>query len=126
MRSFLYAATVLVLFGAGLANVTNETGLLMVSAASASLAAQTPIHAMIANTLCGEPRPAQSKRWITAWTASAQGPYPSGFALLQPDLSLVFPDPARGAADQSFRMIVRPDLWHKARSLRPDYDRPAV
>ena len=40
-----------------------------------------------------------------------QGPYPSGFALLQPDLSLVFPDPARGAADQSFRMIVRPDLW---------------
>jgi lysophospholipase L1-like esterase len=31
--------------------------------------------------------------------------------LLQPDLTLVFPDPARGAADQSFRMIVRPDLW---------------
>ena len=112
MRSLLYAATVLVLLGAGLANVTNEAaGLRMVSAASASLAAQTPINAMIANTLCGEPAPAQNKRWITAWTASVQGPYPSGFALLQPDLSLVFPDPARGAADQSFRMIVRPDLW---------------
>ena len=112
MRSILYAATVLVLLGAGLANVTNEAvGLRMVSAASASLAATTPISGMIANTLCGEPAAAQNKRWITAWTASVQGPYPSGFALLQPDLSLVFPDPARGAADQSFRMIVRPDLW---------------
>jgi lysophospholipase L1-like esterase len=112
MRSLLYATTVLFLFGAGLANVTNKTaGLRMVSAASASLAAQMPINAVIANTLCGEPAAARNKRWITAWTASMQGPYPSGFALLQPDLSLVFPDPARGADDQSFRMIVRPDLW---------------
>ena len=111
MRSFLYAATVLALLGAGLANVSNETAGLRMVSASASLAAQTPIHAMIAKTLCGEPPAAPNKRWITAWTASAQGPYPSGFALLQPDLSLVFPDPARGAADQSFRMIVRPDLW---------------
>jgi hypothetical protein len=112
MRSLLYAATVLVLLGAGLANVTNEAaGIRMVSATSASLAAEVPIHAMIAKTLCGEPAPAQNKRWITAWTASVQGPYPSGFALLQPDLSLVFPDPSRGADDQSFRMIVRPDLW---------------
>ena len=47
-----------------------------------------------------------------------QGPYPSGFALLQPDLSLVFPDPARGAADQSFRMIVRPDLWGDQARIR--------
>ena len=83
----------------------------MVSAASASLAADPSIHEMIEKTLCGAPAPARNKTWITAWTASVQGPYPSGFALLQPDLSLVFPDPARGAADQSFRMIVRPDLW---------------
>ena len=73
---------------------------------------------MIAKTLCGEPAAAQNKRWITAWTASVQGPYPSGFALLQPDLSLVFPDPARGAADQSFRMIVRPDLWGDQARIR--------
>jgi lysophospholipase L1-like esterase len=119
MRSLLYAATVLVLLGTGLANVTNEAaGLRMVSAASASLAAKTPINSMIAKTLCGEPAAAQNKRWITAWTASAQGPYPSGFALLQPDLSLVFPDPARGAADQSFRMIVRPDLWGAQARIR--------
>jgi lysophospholipase L1-like esterase len=118
MRSILYAATVLVLLGAGLANVTNEAvGLRMVSA-SASLAAKTSIHAMITKTLCTEPAPARNKTWITAWTASVQGPYPSGFALLQPDLSLVFPDPARGAADQSFRMIVRPDLWGRQARIR--------
>ena len=119
MRSLLYAATVLVLLGIGLANVTYEgAGLRMVSAASASLAAKTPINSMIAKTLCGEPAPARNKTWITAWTASVQGPYPSGFALLQPDLSLVFPDPARGAADQSFRMIVRPDLWGRQARIR--------
>ena len=119
MRSLLYAATVLLLLGAGFANVTNETtGLRMVSAARASLAAKTPINAMLARTLCGEPAPAQNKRWITAWTASAQGPYPSGFALLQPDLSLVFPEPAHGADDQSFRMIVRPDLWGDQARIR--------
>src|SRR5271157_4103382 len=112
MRSFLYAATVLVLLGAGLSNVIKEpVGFRMVSAASASLAADPSIHEMIEKTLCGAPAPARNKTWITAWTASVQGPYPSGFALLQPDLSLVFADPARGAADQSFRMIVRPDLW---------------
>jgi lysophospholipase L1-like esterase len=119
MRSILYAATVLVLLGAGLANVAHQAAWLhILPTASASLAAQTPIQAMIANTLCGEPAPAQNKTWITAWTASVQGPYPSGFALLQPDLSLVFPDPARGAADQSFRMIVRPDLWSDQARIR--------
>jgi hypothetical protein len=106
MRSFLYAATVLALFAAGLANVMHETGgLRLVSAASA------PLRGMIERALCEEPAAAPNKKWVTAWTASAQGPYPSGFALLQPDLSLAFPDPGRGADDQSFRMIVRPDLW---------------
>ena len=29
--------------------------------------------------------------WITSWTGSAQGPYPSGAAVAQPDLSFAFP-----------------------------------
>ena len=112
MRSFLYAATVLALFAAGLANVMHETGgLAPCSAASASLGASAPLQGMIERALCEESAAAPKKKWVTAWTASAQGPYPSGFALLQPDLSLAFPDPGRGADDQSFRMIVRPDLW---------------
>ena len=119
MRSLSYATTVLVLLGAGFANVANApVAFRMVSAASASLAADPSIHIMIERTLCGELAAAPNKTWVTAWTASVQGPYPSGFALLQPDLSLVFPDPARGAADQSFRMIVRPDLWGRQARIR--------
>ncbi len=90
MRSFLYAAPVLTLLAAGAINIINNP--------------QNPVFWPSARAGAG-------KKWVTAWTASMQGPYPNGFALLQPDLSLLFPDPARGASGQSFRMIVRPDLW---------------
>jgi lysophospholipase L1-like esterase len=49
--------------------------------------------------------------WAAAWSASAQGPFPHGRETAQPDLTTVFPDPETGASDQSFRMIVRPDIW---------------
>ncbi len=90
MRSFLYAAPVLTLLAAGAINIISNP--------------QNPVFWPAARAGAG-------KKWVTAWTASMQGPYPNGFALLQPDLSLLFPDPARGASGQSFRMIVRPDLW---------------
>jgi lysophospholipase L1-like esterase len=57
-------------------------------------------------------------KWVTSWTGSVQGPYPSGNPLAQPNLSLVFPSPETGAKDQSFRMIVRPDLWGAQTRLR--------
>jgi lysophospholipase L1-like esterase len=53
---------------------------------------------------------AQAK-WITAWTGSVQGPYPSGNPSAQPNLAAVFPAPETGARDQTFRLIVRPDIW---------------
>ena len=53
----------------------------------------------------------KAEKWVTAWAASAQGPYPSGNAMLQPDLRRVFPAPETGARDQSFRLTVRPDIW---------------
>jgi len=56
--------------------------------------------------------------WITAWTGSAQGPYPSGNASAQPVLAAVFPSPETGARDQTFRMIVRPDIWSTRARLR--------
>jgi lysophospholipase L1-like esterase len=56
--------------------------------------------------------------WITSWIASVQGPYPVGNPSAQPLLSGVFPQPARGACDQSFRLIVRPDLWGPQVRLR--------
>jgi lysophospholipase L1-like esterase len=51
------------------------------------------------------------QKWAATWAASVHGPYPSGNASAQPDLKFAFPDSAQGAVDQSFRLIVKPDLW---------------
>lgn len=56
--------------------------------------------------------------WAAAWSASAQGPFPHGRETAQPDLSPVIPDPEKGASDQSFRMIVRPDIWGTEARIR--------
>jgi len=56
--------------------------------------------------------------WIAAWAASAHGPYAVGNPTAQPELKFAFPDAARGASDQSFRLIVRPDVWGKQARLR--------
>jgi lysophospholipase L1-like esterase len=51
------------------------------------------------------------QKWVATWAASVHGPYPSGNPSAQPDLTFAFPNPAEGATDQSFRLIVKPDLW---------------
>ena len=56
--------------------------------------------------------------WATVWASADQGPYPAGKATAQPDLDRVFPDPARGACDQSFRLVLRPSLWGSHLRLR--------
>jgi lysophospholipase L1-like esterase len=60
----------------------------------------------------------QAARWVTSWAASSQGPFPSGAIVAMPDQSFAFPDPAIGANDQSFRMIVRPSVWARQARLR--------
>jgi len=57
-------------------------------------------------------------RWVASWTASLQGPYPTGNAAAQPDMQLAFPHPVQGARDQSFRLIVRPTLWGRSARIR--------
>jgi lysophospholipase L1-like esterase len=47
-----------------------------------------------------------------------QGPYPVGNPSAQPDLRFVFPAPEQGARDQTFRLIVRPDIWGGEARLR--------
>ena len=65
----------------------------------------------------GQPASAQfGQKWITSWAASVQGPYPSGSAVAQPDLEFVFPTPS--ANDQTFRLIVHPDLWSRWTRIR--------
>lgn len=50
-------------------------------------------------------------KWAAAWVGAIQGPYPVGNPSAQPDLSLAFPAPDQGAQDQTFRLVVRPDIW---------------
>jgi len=61
---------------------------------------------------------ANGQKWVTSWTGSVHGPYPLGFPSLPPELKFAIPDPAKGAEDQTFRLIVRPDLWGSQIRLR--------
>ena len=54
--------------------------------------------------------------WVASWTAAVHGPYPSGNAVGQPNLRFAFPEPS--ANDQTFRLIIRPDLWGRRVRLR--------
>ena len=56
--------------------------------------------------------------WVVSWTGSVQGPYPVGNPSAQPEQKFAFPDPAAGARDQTFRLIVRPDLWGRQARIR--------
>src|SRR4051812_25464524 len=64
--------------------------------------------------LCGAQ---PGEKWVASWAASAHGPYPVGNASAQPNLRFAFPEPAAGARDQSFRLIVQPDLWGRQTRL---------
>jgi lysophospholipase L1-like esterase len=56
--------------------------------------------------------------WATVWAASVQGPYPVGNPSAQPDQRFAFPDPAKGARDQTLRLVVRPSIWGRQARLR--------
>jgi lysophospholipase L1-like esterase len=60
--------------------------------------------------------PGRGEKWAAAWVASPHGPYPSGNASAQPDLSLALPGAA--AHDQTFRMMVKPDRWGRVIRIR--------
>src|SRR3984893_5770336 len=74
---------------------------------------------MALTTVISSSAPAQSEgKWVTTWTGSVKGPYPIGNPSAQPDLRFAFPSAESGARDQSFRLIVRPDLWGRQVRLR--------
>lgn len=56
--------------------------------------------------------------WTAAWSASAQGPFPHGRETAQPELGAIFTPPEHGAHNQSFRMMVRPDVWGREARIR--------
>ncbi len=62
--------------------------------------------------------PESSDKWVTSWAASAQGPYPVGNPMVQPDLRRIFPEPAVGAMEQTFRLVISPDVWGREARIR--------
>ena len=62
--------------------------------------------------------PAHAQKWVTSWAASVQGPYPAGNPTAQPELRFALPSPEAGAHDQTFRMILKPELWGQRIRLR--------
>jgi lysophospholipase L1-like esterase len=59
-----------------------------------------------------------AQKWVVAWAGSIQGPYPIGNPSAQPDMKIAFPSAETGARDQSFRMIVKPEIWGREARLR--------
>jgi lysophospholipase L1-like esterase len=82
---------------------------------AALLIGAPPIFAAALTFAAAAPGPAN---FVVAWAASVQGPYPVGNATAQPELRFAFPDAAKGATDQSFRLIVRPDIWGRQARIR--------
>src|SRR5258706_8981910 len=58
------------------------------------------------------------RKWVVSWVGSVQGPYPVGNPSAQPDMKLAIPSPETGARDQSFRMIVKPEIWGREARIR--------
>lgn len=81
--------------------------------------ALTLVSAM-SQTADAQQRPAAppALKWVTSWAASVQGPYPVGNPSAQPDQRFAFPEPQKGARDQTFRLIVRPTVWGRQTRLR--------
>lgn len=71
---------------------------------------------LVALTLSASPALAQ--KWVTSWAASVQGPYPVGNPSAQPELRFALPSQEVGARDQTFRQIVKPELWSRQVRLR--------
>ncbi len=61
---------------------------------------------------------AGAQQWAASWTASAHGPYPIGNPTAQPELKFAFPSAQQGARNQTFRLIVKPDVWGQQTRIR--------
>jgi lysophospholipase L1-like esterase len=72
----------------------------------------------VALLIAAPPSGAHAQNWVASWTASAHGPYPVGNATAQPELKFALPSADAGAADQTFRLIVRPDVWGASARIR--------
>ena len=77
-----------------------------------------PLFLLAAFAVTAAPTDEPRWKWVVSWAASAQGPYPVGNPSAQPDMKLALPSPETGAHDQSFRLIVKPEIWGREARLR--------
>jgi lysophospholipase L1-like esterase len=74
-----------------------------------------------------EDRP-EGKKWVACWASAMQGPYiyypppplnsPYHLYSVNPDLRFAIPNPTDGAIEQTFRLIIKPDLFGEEYRLR--------
>lgn len=74
--------------------------------------------ALLLMTLVAFVPSAHAQQWVASWTAAQHGPYPVGNPTAQPELKLALPSAQQGASDQTFRPIVRPDVWGPQARIR--------
>jgi lysophospholipase L1-like esterase len=74
--------------------------------------------ALLASSAQAQTHKGADQGFVAAWTASAHGPYPVGNPTAQPELKFALPSVERGATDQSFRLILRPDIWGSQARIR--------
>ncbi len=74
----------------------------------------TSILLLLPHTLWAQP----GQKWVVSWAASVHGPYPVGNPSAQPDQKFAFPSAQTGATNQTFRLIVRPDIWGRQTRVR--------
>src|SRR5712671_4333575 len=77
-----------------------------------------PLFLLAAFAAPAAPADAPGWKWVVSWAGSVQGPYPVGNPSAQPDMKLALPSPEAGARDQSFRMILKPEIWGREARLR--------
>src|SRR5208282_5609936 len=57
-------------------------------------------------------------KWVASWTAAAQGVLSGQPGSPSPDLAYAIPSYTVGAQEQTFRLIIKPDLWQNEARLR--------
>jgi lysophospholipase L1-like esterase len=94
-----------------LAAAFRPRSILLATAATAALAAAGVTETSAASN-------APSWKWVASWTAAAQGVLSAQPGSPSPDLAFAFPDYSVGAQEQTFRLIIKPDLWENEARLR--------
>jgi lysophospholipase L1-like esterase len=97
-----------------LARAFRPRSILLATVATAALAG-----AAVAQTTNALRTPASpSWKWVASWTTAAQGVLRSQPGSPSPDLAFAIPNYSVGAQEQTFRLIIKPDLWENEARLR--------